>query len=131
MALPDTPPRRGLPRYLGNEKASRFRGFWNYEKDEGWIWDITLGGRVWLSTLRQLGPSRPEGFEVEIEGAGIPRIDLQEENDLVSADFRFGIPVIYGTESYQVKLAYYHLSSHLGDEFLLKHPGFSATQLQP
>jgi len=110
--------------YLGNDKASRFRSFWNYEKDHGWIWDITLGGRVSLFRYGTSGPSRPEGFEVEIEGAGIPRLDMQQNNDLMSADFRFGIPVVYGTKTFQVKVAYYHLSSHLGDEFLLKHPGY-------
>jgi hypothetical protein len=31
----------------------------------------------------------------------------------------------WGDSIYQVKFAYYHLSSHLGDEFLLKHSGFN------
>jgi hypothetical protein len=61
---------------------------------------------------------------ISIEGAGLPRLDIQEDSDLVSADFRFGIPIVYGTETFQAKVAYYHLSSHLGDEYLLKHPDF-------
>lgn len=110
--------------YLAGEKESRFRGFWAYEKDGGWIWDLTLGGRVGLLRYGTTGAQRPEGFQIDIEGAAMPRIDLEEEADLVSADFRFGIPVTYGNEWYQVKLAFYHLSSHVGDEFLLKTPGF-------
>jgi len=111
--------------YLAGEKESRFRGVWNHDKDNGWIWDITLGGRVGIVRYGTAGQVRPEGFQMDIEGAGIPRLDLEENNDLISADFRFGIPLTYGTERYQVKLAYYHLSSHAGDEFLLKQPGFS------
>ncbi len=110
--------------YLAGQKEPRFRGVWAYEKNAGWIWDITLGGRVGLFRYGTVGSQRPEGFQIDIEGAGFPRLDLEENNDLISADFRFGIPVTYGTEWYQVKLAYYHLSSHLGDEFLLKTPGF-------
>jgi hypothetical protein len=71
-----------------------------------------------------MGRSRPVGWQLDIEGAGMPRLDLEEDNDLVSADFRFGIPLTYGNDYYQVKLAYYHLSSHLGDEFLLDNTGF-------
>ena len=110
--------------YLAGEKEPRFRGFWSHEEDDGWIWDTTLGGRVGVLRYGNSGPCRPEGFQVDIEGAGIPRIDLDENADLVSADFRFGIPVTYGTRSQQMKVAYYHLSSHVGDEFLIKHPGF-------
>lgn len=110
--------------YLAGEKESRFRSYWAHEKDDGWIWDITLGGAVGLLRYGTSGKTRPEGFQVGLEGAGIPRLDLEEDSDLVSADFRFGIPVTYGTSKYQIKLAYYHLSSHLGDEYLLKHPGY-------
>lgn len=110
--------------YLAGQKESRFRSVWVHEKNAGWIWDITLGGRVGLFRYGTTNAQRPEGFQIDIEGAAFPRLDLEENNDLLSADFRFGIPVTYGTEWYQVKLAYYHLSSHLGDEFLLKNIGF-------
>jgi hypothetical protein len=112
------------PAYLAGEKESRFRSVWAYERDDGWIWDITLGGRAGLWRHGTAGEWRPEGLQIDIEGAAMPRLDLDEESDLVSADFRFGIPVTYGTARYQTKMAYYHLSSHLGDEFLLSHPGY-------
>jgi len=44
--------------------------------------------------------------------------------DVVGVDFRAGMPVTFGVGRHRTKLAYYHLSSHVGDEFLLKHPGF-------
>jgi len=110
--------------YLAGAKESRFRSVWHHEKDEGWIWDIVLGGRVGLLRYGTTGHRRPEGFQIDIEGAGQPRLDAEEKRDVDAVDFRFGIPVTYGTRRYQMKFAYYHLSSHLGDEFLLKNPGF-------
>jgi len=63
----------------------------------------------------------PEGWQLDIEGAGMPRLDLNDgRRDLNSADFRFGVPLTYGIGRYQMKFAYYHLSSHLGDELLLR-----------
>ena len=69
--------------YLAGEKESRFRGVWNHDKDNGWIWDITLGGRVGIVRYGTTGHVRPEGFQIDIEGAGIPRLDLEENNDLM------------------------------------------------
>ncbi len=43
----------------------------------------------------------------------------------MSADFRAGAPLTFGIGPYQTKLAYYHLSSHLGDEYQLKNPTIS------
>jgi hypothetical protein len=67
----------------------------------------------------------PQGFEVQIEGAAFVRLDPQEDRDLRSADYRFGVPVVYGIGRWQTKLAYYHNSAHLGDEAMLKHPDFT------
>jgi hypothetical protein len=111
--------------YMAGQKEPNFRSVWNHEKDNGWIWDITLGGRVGILRYGTSGDVRPEGWQIDIEGAGQPRLDIEEDRDVDSADFRFGVPITYGTEWHQFKLAYYHLSSHLGDEFLLKHMGFN------
>jgi hypothetical protein len=112
------------PAYLAGEKESRFRSVWAHERDDGWIWDITLGGHVGLLRYGTAGQWRPEGLQIDIEGAAMPRLNIEQDNDLVAADFRFGIPITYGTARYQTKVAYYHLSSHLGDEFLLSNSGF-------
>ncbi|MFV2067486.1 MAG: DUF1207 domain-containing protein [Pirellulales bacterium] len=110
--------------YLAGVKETRFRGVWNREKGAGWLWDLTLGGRIGLFRYGSQAGQRPEGFQVDMEGAGIPRLNLGEDADLESTDFRFGIPVTWGTARHQVKLAYYHVSAHLGDEFMLKRPSF-------
>ncbi|GAB6166061.1 hypothetical protein JCM19992_20610 [Thermostilla marina] len=109
--------------YLAGVKESRFASQWMHERDWGWMWDIALGGRVGIFRYGTGDSFRPEGFQVDIEGAGLPRLDMEHENDVISADFRFGIPITFGTRQWQTKFAYYHLSSHLGDEFLLRFPG--------
>lgn len=110
--------------YLAGVKESRFQSIWFHDKNQGWKWDSTLGGRVGILRYGTGDSNWPEGWELDIEGAAFPRLDPDNEFDVNATDFRFGIPVTYGEGPYQTKLAYYHLSSHLGDEFLLKNPGF-------
>ena len=109
--------------YLAGVKESRMASQWVYEtREKRWLWDIALGGRAAVLRYGTTDPLQPEGWEIDIEGAGLPRLDPEEDRDLVSCDYRFGIPLTYGRGANQYKLAYYHLSSHLGDEFMLKNP---------
>jgi hypothetical protein len=110
--------------YLAGAKESRFRSVWNHEQGNGNIWDITLGGNVGILRYGTRGNVRPEGFQLSIEGAGQVRLDIDEDRDVDASDFRFGVPLTWGDSIYQVKVAYYHLSSHVGDEYMLKHPTF-------
>jgi hypothetical protein len=110
--------------YMAGEKESRFRSEWNHERSQGAIWDITLGGNVGILRYGTRGDVRPMGWQLGIEGAGMIRLDIDEDRDVDAADYRTGVPITWGDSIYQVKFAYYHLSSHLGDEFLLKNPGF-------
>ena len=111
--------------YLAGAKESRFRSVLNNENNDGNIWDISLGGNVGLLRYGTRGNVRPEGFQLGIEGAGQVRLDTDEDRDVDAADFRFGVPITWGDSIHQVKFAYYHLSSHVGDEFLIKNPGFT------
>lgn len=110
--------------YLANHKESRLGSFWGHEKDQDWLWDIALGGRAALLRYGTGDGYRPQGWELQIEGAGLPRLGMEDESDVMAVDYRFGVPLVYASGNYQMKLAYYHLSSHLGDEFLIKNPGF-------
>jgi hypothetical protein len=111
--------------YLAGVKESRFRSVWNHERDDDNIWDITLGGQVGILRYGTRGDVRPEGWQLGIEGAGQVRLDTDVNRDVNATDYRFGIPLTWGTATYQQKFAYYHLSSHVGDEFLLRTPGFT------
>ena len=108
--------------YLAGMKEPRFASSWVHERELGWIWDITLGGRMAILRYGTPDPRWPEGWEIDIEGAAFPRLDPEEDRDLVACDYRFGVPLTYGRKQYRTKLAYYHLSSHLGDEFMIKNP---------
>ena len=109
--------------YLAGAKEPRLRSLWFNERGRS-LWDLTLGGNVGLLRYGTQGNVRPEGWQLGLEGAGIVRLDLDENHDVDSDDFRGGIPITWGDSIYQVKLAYYHLSSHLGDEYLIKHPNY-------
>jgi hypothetical protein len=106
--------------YLAGTKESRIGTQLFYERDEGWLWDSTLGGRAGILRYGTDDPIAPQGWQTDVEGAAFPRLDPQEAMDLAVADFRIGVPVTYACGPWRAKLAYYHLSSHYGDEFLLR-----------
>ena len=119
--------------YLAGPKEPRFATVWyddtapdpfTPDVSGGWMWDSTLGGRV--SVLRYGSDTvlHPQGFEVQLEGAAFVRLDPARDRDLVSSDYRFGIPLVYGVGRWQTKLAYYHNSAHLGDEAIILFPDF-------
>ena len=85
--------------------------------------DASLGGRVGI--VRYGTPDRPDGlrphgWELDIEGAAFPRLNLNENWDIEAVDFRVGFPLTYGQDKWQAKFSYYHLSSHMGDEYALR-----------
>lgn len=92
------------------------------------LWDATLGGRAGMIRYGDGRSIFPQGWQLDIEGAAIVRLNLEEQRDVESTDFRFGIPLTYGIDNWQFKFAYYHLSSHLGDERAIRvnPPGLGA-----
>lgn len=117
--------------YLAGPKEPRIGSVWyddtsadiiDPSRQEGWLWDTTLGGRASILRYGSDTVVHPQGFEVQIEGAAFVRLDPQDDRDFRSGDYRFGVPLVYGVGRWQTKLAYYHNSAHLGDEFLIKHP---------
>ncbi len=120
--------------YLAGPKEPRLASIWyddtaadpfNPAIQNGWMWDMTAGARVSLLRYGSDPVIHPQGFEVQVEGAGFVRLDPQDEVDLRSSDYRFGVPLVYGVGRWQTKFGYYHLSAHLGDEAQLKHPTFT------
>lgn len=87
------------------------------------LWDATLGGRIGLLRYGDYDPLRPQGYQLDLYGAAIARLDVENSQDLDSTDYVFGIPLTYGIDEWQFKLGYAHLSSHLGDELAIREPG--------
>lgn len=53
-----------------------------------------------------------------------PHPNIGSGTELVNTDFYCGIPLTYAKNKWSFRLRGYHISSHLGDEFLVNHPGF-------
>ncbi|MCY2991857.1 MAG: DUF1207 domain-containing protein [Planctomycetota bacterium] len=110
------------PSYLAGPKEPRFASIWNYDQKLGWMLDLEAGGRVALLRYGTAGVPRPDGWELDLEGAAFPRLDVERNEDMISTDFRVGLPLTFGYGSWRAKLEAYHLSSHLGDELMLRLP---------
>jgi hypothetical protein len=106
--------------YWAGAHESRISGVAFFDDNGTALLDVTLGGRVSLLRYGTDGPGRPVGAELQLEGAGIPRLNLDENWDVDATDFRFGLPLTYGRERWQAKFSYYHLSAHMGDEFAIR-----------
>jgi hypothetical protein len=110
--------------YLAGPKEPRMAGSIEWIDGDTTIMDGTLGARIALLRIGTKDAIRPSGFEIGVEGAAMVRLDLEEDVDVRSTDYRVGVPFTWGNQRRQWKFAYYHISSHLGDEFLLKNEDF-------
>lgn len=118
------PPGLLFDTYLAGEKEPRISSAWLTEADRGLVWDATLGGRAGLWRYGMLGGPRPRGVQLDIEGGAMVRLDPEVNTDVEAVDFRFGFLVTTRSGPWSTKMGYAHISSHLGDEFVLRNPGF-------
>lgn len=90
--------------------------------------DITLGDDFpvyrWLDVI--YGGDLQIGIEAAIWSVFNmdPHPDIAGGTELVNTDFYGGIPITYAKNKWSFRLRGYHMSGHLGDEFLINHPGF-------
>jgi Protein of unknown function (DUF1207) len=111
--------------YLAGVKEPRFAWVMSDSSTYGTIWDATLGGRVSLLRYGTPNAYRPNGWEIQFEGAALARLWPMEPSwPLISTDYRVGVPIVYAHGQWQFKTGYYHVSSHLGDEFMILNPAY-------
>ena len=110
--------------YLANVKEPRMAARVLEIPNDSTFFEANVGSRVGLLRYGTDDVIRPIGFQIDAEGAAQLRLDILEKVDVQSADYRGGIVVTWGNHCRQSKLSYYHLSSHLADEFLIKNPTF-------
>ncbi len=109
--------------YLAGVKEPRFALAASQSSAFDYIWDATLGGRVSLWRYGTPTAYRPEGWELQLEGAALPRIwPGKFSAPLISCDYRVGLPLVYARGKWQFKTGYYHISAHLGDEYMILNP---------
>ncbi len=64
-------------------------------------------------------------MQFDIEGAVWATFaPLQESAPLLNADYYLGFPLTYAIDCWSFRLRAFHISSHLGDEFLINNPGY-------
>ena len=108
--------------YLAGEKEPRLSWSVLEEGPRGRIWDAAVGLRVGLLRRGTSALVDAEGWQFDVEGAAQLRLTPQDGNALESVDYRGGLWLTRRRGPLAVKAGYYHLSAHLGDEFLLKYP---------
>ena len=64
-------------------------------------------------------------LEFDLEGGVWALFDpLHDSSPLIDADYYVGFPLSYSFGNWAFRLRGYHISTHIGDEFLLDHPHF-------
>lgn len=112
--------------YLAGEKEPRMMWSVLYDTKRGrTIWETALGGRVGLLRYGTVGAIKPQGYQLDLEGAVFARLIPAEPSTMLEgADFRFGLLNTWREDRLAIKWGYYHVSAHLGDEFLLVNPDY-------
>jgi len=115
--------------YLAGTREPRMGTDWVYEHRQGWLWDATLGAQIGLLRFGSLDDAWPEGWQIDMEGAAFPRLNLEENRDVDDIDFRFGFPLTFRKGRWEAKFAFVHYCSHLGDEYAIRNPGTLANRV--
>ncbi|REJ72891.1 MAG: DUF1207 domain-containing protein [Planctomycetota bacterium] len=111
--------------YLAGEKEPRIGLSILSDKTRGMVWDAALGGRVGLIRYGTAGGVNPEGWQIDLEGAALARVDPEVTSTALEAtDYRFGLVWTRRQGPNRLKIGYSHISSHVGDEFLQNNVGF-------
>lgn len=61
----------------------------------------------------------------------IPNKKKHESCELVNTDYFLGIPLTYAYDRWSFRARLYHISSHLGDEFIVNHPSYLHRRKNP
>ncbi|WP_302120586.1 DUF1207 domain-containing protein [Allorhodopirellula heiligendammensis] len=110
--------------YLAGPQEPRISALLLADEKGGYFWDATLGGRVGFLRYGTPGAKDPHGWQWDLEGAAITRLNLLEQTDVESVDYRFGTELTWAEGPWAMKAGYFHISSHVGDEYLVRNPTF-------
>jgi hypothetical protein len=108
--------------YLASQRQPRMSVQLVHERTVGWFWEPTLGGRAGIVRYGTDNEFWPQGWQLDIEGAAYARLD--DGRNMVATDFGFGTPLTMRQGPWEFKFGYNHLSSHLGDLFMLANPKY-------
>ena len=113
--------------YVAGEKEPRMQFVQLYDsRSKTRVWDAVLGGRLGLLRNGSCDSVNPQGFQLDVEGAVFARVFPDQPSAmLVGSDYRAGLLGTYRNDGTAYKWGYYHISSHIGDEFLIANSTFN------
>lgn len=83
--------------------------------------DVSFGDTFALYQWCNVGPWNGQ-LRIELEGAvWAVFAPLVDTSPLINADYYVGIPVTFAFDNWSFRFRVFHISSHVGDEFLLAH----------
>lgn len=91
--------------------------------DESYFQSV-LGGSFDLVRYGTTGPNA-EGWSFGVNAAAHLRQNADNELDVDAVDFKVRVPISYRRGATAIQFGYDHISSHAGDEFLIRTPGFN------
>jgi hypothetical protein len=93
------------------------------EENQGTLLDVDIGGRVSVLRKGTVGPNA-EGVELQVYGSALARLSMERQSDVEATDYVFGVPIVWRRGPTAVRFGYDHVSSHIGDEYLIRNPHF-------
>lgn len=86
--------------------------------------DVSFGDSFAIYRRCNVGPWNGQ-LQIDLEGGLWAIFDpCYESAPLINADYYVAIPITYAIDRWQFRLRGFHISSHVGDEFLINHPHF-------
>lgn len=113
--------------YVAGEKEPRMQLVPFYDtKSKRKIWEAVLGGRAGLVRLSDPSISNSDAFQLDLEGAVFARVLPDEPSSMLEgSDYRVGLYGTWKFDRLSYRAGYYHISSHVGDEYLIANPLFN------
>jgi hypothetical protein len=87
------------------------------DQDHGPLVDSEIAGRIGF--VRFGSRDRLEGWQFDLLVGVNLRQDPDVGLDMQATDYRFDLPLTYRNGPHAFKMGYYHVSAHVGDEFLV------------
>ncbi len=108
---------------LADQKQPRSHVTWQRFKTSFGTYSVgSVGFGENIGLLRRAGTNEGNGVQFGVSGAVLALFNLDADStDLLNADYIVGFPFSVRKNNWSGRLRLFHLSSHLGDEFLL-HP---------
>ena len=107
------------PRSFASYLRGEFRTVGDPSGEATDIGSVGLGDSFGL--VRWGGSRAGEGVQLDLVGSIFAQFDLgRPSNDLINADYIVGFPVTLRRSGFSARVTFYHQSSHLGDEYLLR-----------